>query len=83
MTDATITANVHQSFDVHLDFGTQITFHFITCTNYFTNLSSLVISPVLNFNAAIYSCCIKNLSSTTAPYTINISQRNLTSFILR
>ena len=56
MTDASVATDVHQTFDVQLHFRTEVTFHFVLSTDNFTNLSGLIICPVLYFDITINAC---------------------------
>ncbi len=48
MTHTTIAANIHQTLDVQLDFGTKVTLHFELSADNFTDLGSLVVSPLVD-----------------------------------
>ena len=61
MTDTTIATDIHQALDVELDFGTEVTFHLVLGADDFTNLTCLLVSPVLNFNVLVNSSLFQNL----------------------
>ena len=83
MTNTTVATNIHQTFDVQLYFRTEVTFNLILSTNDLTDFSGLVIGPVFYMKVSVDAGFIQDLCGTTATYTINVGQRNLTSFILR
>ena len=57
----TVTTDIHQTFDVQLCFRTKITFYFVLCTDDLTDLSCLVIRPILYLDAWVYACLCQDL----------------------
>jgi hypothetical protein len=72
MTDATIAANIHQSLDVHLNFGTESAFYFILIVDDVTKGVLLIVSPVLNFLVFVDAGFCQNLRSKTSSYYVDI-----------
>ena len=52
---SSVCSNIHQSFDIHLDFRTQFSFNFKVTTDNVPDVVLFVISPVLYFFIYIYS----------------------------
>ena len=61
MSNTTIATNIHQTLDVHLDLGTEITFHFEFSADNFTDFSCLVIRPLADLQVAINAGFIQYL----------------------
>ncbi len=61
MTYTTVATNIHQTFDIQLNFRTKVTFYFKFCTNDLTNLGSLIVRPVFHLQVLIYTSFIQNL----------------------
>ena len=61
MTNSTIATNIHQSLDIQLDLRTEITFNFEFSADNFTDLSCLIVSPLVDFQVAAHACLIQYL----------------------
>ena len=83
MTYAAITTNIHQTFNIQLDFGTEVTFHLIIRSYHSADVTSLLIGPILHLDAFVDTGLFQDFQRTTATYAKNIGQSNLASFILR
>ncbi len=83
MAHSTIAADIHQTLNIQLNFRTEISLNFVLRTNHGTNITCLFVCPILHFNVFVNTGLSKDLCRATATYTINISQSDLTSFILR
>ena len=81
--NATIATDIHQALDVQLNLGTEVSLYLVFSTDDFTDLSGLVIGPILYFKISVNSGLIQNLSRTTTAYTIDIGQSDFASLVLR
>ena len=72
MTDAAIAADVHETLDVELYFGAEVTLDLVVFTNDFTNLTSLFVGPVLYFNVFVNTGLCQNLTGAAASNTKNV-----------
>ena len=61
MTDTTIATNIHQSLDIQLDLTAEITFNLEFSADNFTDLSSLVVTPLVDLQVAAYACFVQYL----------------------
>lgn len=52
MTDSTITTNIHETLDVHLNLCTEITFNLKFSTDNLTDLGSLIVCPLAYLQVA-------------------------------
>ncbi len=83
MTDATVTTDIHQTLDVQLNLGTEVTLYLIFSTDDLTDSCSLIIRPILNLYILINVSLLQDFHRTTTTYSIYIGQRDFTSFVLR
>ncbi|EJX04439.1 hypothetical protein EVA_07453 [gut metagenome] len=83
VTYTTIATDIHQTLDVQLNLRTKVTFNLEFSTNDLTDLSCLVVSPILHFDISVNASLIQDFSRATTTYTINVGQGDLTTFVLR
>ena len=74
VTDAAIAANVHQSFDVHLNFGTEGTFDFVLIVDDGAEGVLFIIGPVLHFLVLVDAGFCQNLGSKASTNTEDIGE---------
>lgn len=80
MTLTSVTSNVHQSLDVHLDFRTKLTFHANTRDD-LANFGDLVVRPILNALVFGDSGLCENVRSAGASNAVDVSQGNYSSLV--
>ena len=83
MTYSPVTTDIHQTFDIHLDFRTQSTFDFKIIVDDSTDFILLLIIPVLDFLIPVHTCYIKDLLSSASSDTKDVGQSNFTPFMFR
>jgi hypothetical protein len=82
MPQSTVTAEIHESLDVHGDLGAQITLDFVLRVNDLTNGVHLCIRQIIGFRVPTDAGLIENLPGRSAPNTINVRQSNLDALVL-
>ncbi len=82
MANTPVATNIHKALDIHLDLRTKVTLNLIACAYHLTNFSRLIVRPVLHLDITINTSLIQNRLRGTTTNTINVGQRDLSSFIL-
>jgi hypothetical protein len=82
MPQSTITAEIHESLDVHGDLGAQITFDFELRVNDLPNGVHLCIRQIIGLCVPTDAGRIENFAGRGAPNTIDVRQSNLDALIL-
>ena len=83
MASATVAADLGEPLDVQSDFTTKITFDGVALINDVTEGGLLIVCQVLYADVGINPRLLKNVFCTLSADTIDISQANLDSLILR
>ena len=78
--NASLTSDVHEAFDVHLDFGTKLTFH-TDARDDLADFGDFVVAPILDALVFSDSSLRENVRGTGASYAVDISQGNHSSFV--
>lgn len=71
---ATITAQIHQSFDIHGHFRSELAFDLVFRVNGFPNIIDLLFSQTAGLERRVDSGFVKNLSGSAGTDTVNIGQ---------
>ena len=82
MTDAAVAADIHQSLDVHLDFGAEGAFHFVLIVDDVAEGVLLVVGPILHLLAFVDTGLGQNLFGGATSDSEDIGQAYLSSFVL-
>jgi hypothetical protein len=89
MTEPSVTTDLDQSFNIHLDIATQITFHFEILGNVITHRAHIGFCEVVHPNIRVYFCCSQDLSCPgwsdskyVSPTSIRLSRGKSTPSIL-
>jgi hypothetical protein len=80
--DTAIAADVHETFDVKLDFAAEVTLNFVFSADHFTHFSCLIIGPIFNFDVNVNASFSENVFSCAATDAKDVSQGDFTSFVL-
>lgn len=67
MTHTAIATDVHQSLDVQLNFGAEVTLDLVFSTNDLTDLGCLVVVPVLYFQVSVNAGLVRILAALLRP----------------
>jgi hypothetical protein len=78
---ATITAQVHEPFDIHGYFATAITFNHKILIQNFSNFGNVSFSNIVTAHGIAQPCQIENSPGRGPTYTMDIGQSNLHMFI--
>ena len=82
MTYTTVATDIHQSFDVELDYRAGFAFHFDTVIGDRTaDRTHLVVGPVLYFDVVVNTSTFEDLAGRAASYTIILGQPYLAPFV--
>lgn len=82
MAQATITSQVHQSFDVHGHVRPELAFDFVFRVNGFPDIIDLLFCQAASRERRVDSGFVKNLSGSAGTDTVNIGQCNPRVLIL-
>ena len=80
MTKSAITSKIHQTFDVHGNFGTKFTFNAVIGIDGLSDKVDVGFGQILSLGARVDIMLCKNLLSGGATHTIDIGQRDIDSF---
>jgi hypothetical protein len=83
MTDSPVATDVHQTLDVHLDHGTELTFNLVFLVDGVTDGSHLVVIPLSDLDVTVDSTLVENLLCGAATDSEDIGQTYLSSFVIR
>ena len=61
MTDSTVAADIHQTLDVHSDFGAEVALYLVFSSNDLTDLTGLLVGPVLDLDVLIDTSLLQDL----------------------
>ena len=78
-----VTADVHQSLDVHLYFRTQLPLDKVLVLNEASHASGLLLRPVVRMRIVLDADTIKDFLSTRTPNPENRGQGNFSAFMRR
>jgi hypothetical protein len=81
MAQATIATQIHQSFDVHCDFTTQVTFNKVISVNRLTNLDHFRIGQLVHAPLRSNSHFFADFCGLFIPNPMDIGERNKHSLI--
>lgn len=81
MTDSPVATDVHETFDVHLDRGTEFTLDLVLVSDERTDLCDLVVVPLVDFSVKINPALLKDLSCRRAPDTEDVGQAYLSPLL--
>ena len=82
MTDAAVTADIHQTLDVELDGRTAFALDFDTqVSDRRTDRTDLVVRPILDFEVVADASDLENLAGRRTTDTVDIGQADLAPFI--
>jgi hypothetical protein len=81
MPQTTITSQVHQSLDVHLDFAAEIALYLVRMIQYLTDFSDIHLGELIRFHVRIQTRLIQNLPSSRSAYTVNVCERNFHALV--
>ena len=82
MANAAIASDVHETFDVELDFAAKVTFDFVIVANDFTNFGGLVVGPVLDFDVDVNAGFFEDFFCARTADAKDVGQGDFTSFVL-
>mgnify|MGYP001055798328 CR=1 FL=1 len=83
MTYATVTGDIHQTFDVHGYLRTQLSFYFELGIDDVTDFTLLIIVPLYNFFVAIHTRFIQDIARSAQTDSKNVSKTDFSSFVFR
>src|SRR4030095_6735025 len=81
MTQASITADIHQTLDVHLNPLAQVAFNFALRFQYGADPAQLVFTQIANTRVEVHSGFLQNRTPTRTANSIDIGKTNLSSLI--
>ena len=82
VTDAAIATDIHQSFDVHLDRGTEFAFDLVFCANLATDGSNLIVVPISAFDVVIDAANVQDVPCAATADTEDIGETYLSSLVV-
>ena len=83
VTDSSVATDIHETFDVHLDAGTEFAFNLVLVGDEGTDGSDLLVIPLSDLDVVIDSAIIEELPRGTAANTEAIGKTYLSSFVDR
>jgi len=83
VTQAPVTSDIHETFDIELDFFPEIALNPSFILNNLADLASLFLGEVFDSGIDIHACLLTDLAGPGFSDSVDISQRNLDSFIVR
>ena len=83
MTQSPVTPQVHESLNVHRDFRSELAFDLVFPVDDLSNVTDLRFCEVIAPGVRVEADFRQNLDGGAAPDPINISQRDLNSFLFR
>lgn len=83
MTQATVTADIHQSLDIHLDTFSEITLYIAFSIENRAELIQLVFAEVLNSQINVNARLAEDLGRARFTYTIDVGHSDLCPLIGR
>ena len=83
MTDSAIATDVHQSLDVHLDGGTELSLDLVFLVDEVTDQGNLLVIPVTDLDVVADTALVEDLPRAAAADTEDVGEAYLTSFVVR
>jgi len=83
MADTAIATDVHQSLDVHLDGGTELSLDLVLLVDEVTNKGHLLVIPVSDLDVVVDTALVKDFPGAAAADTVNVGETDLTSLVVR
>ncbi len=80
MAQTAITSDIHQPFDIHLDFAAQGAFHFVLGSDDTADFCDLIIVEIADLLVEINLRLPKNIARGRVTETVNICQTDLCTF---
>lgn len=82
VTDAAVTTDIHQTFDVELYLRTAFALHLDTAFgDGVTNGCNLVVVPILYFHVGVHAGHIENPARSAAAYAVDIGKAYFAAFV--
>ena len=75
MAQTAVAAQVHQAFDFHVDFTTQVTFSGELC-HFATQLFNLLVAQIFDLSGWVYPSLCANFLRSSATNTKDVGQRD-------
>jgi hypothetical protein len=79
--ESPIGLQIHQTLNVHANDAAELSLHIVIFLNVITNLSDFVLTELVGLSIEVYAGSRQYFSRATTPYSENISETNLNSFI--
>ncbi len=83
VTEAAVAGDIQQALDAHLNFGTQLAFHFELIVDHIPDGIQFIIVPLMHFLAVVDACLVQDVTGRGMSDPIDIGQSNFTPFIFR
>ena len=83
MADTAIATDVHQSLDVHLDGGTELSLDLVFLVDEVTDQGNLLVIPVTDLDVVADTALVEDLPRAAAADTEDVGEAYLTSFVVR
>jgi hypothetical protein len=81
MSNAAVTSDLHQSFDIHLDFAPQITLNLVILVDVFSKAGDILIRQFMDAGVRIHTGILEDILCSGQPNAVDIGQGNLDSLI--
>ena len=82
MTDASVATDIHETLDVHLDGGAELTFDLVVLADLVTDGCDLLVVPLAHLDAIIDAALVKDLLGGAAADTEDIGKAYLPSLVV-
>ena len=83
MADTTIATDIHETLDVHLNRGAELTLDLVLFVDLGTDLGNLIVVPVTHFDGSIDTAFVQDLPGGAAADTEDIGQTYLSLFVVK